>query len=229
MFTPTDMDLLGSTALGPETSPTLATFQSRDLSHDPFFRVDVCSIDLDQIQPLVVGVPRVGQSLLPSSLAQLKTVDLSAGVHELDFGDYHFAYLFQRNAPWLDTDSTIGITTSNNELLAIASMILFDGHVIVTQIQGSITEGVDFNTGLTYAKAKRLISGFDWRSTLLACCENIAVQTRNTPSVLPNARSQWPLVREQFKHTMSYDALANENGYQYSTEHELFIKPTFSD
>lgn len=225
-FSTTDLGILMDSGSRQELPPTLGTIDpQRDVFCNPFYRAGIDLIDIDLIQPERIAVTRQGQDVLPSSLDQLKIVDLSVDARNSNPNNFQYAYLFRGHTPWFDADSTIGLSTNDDEILAVASSFLCEGHVVVLQIQGSITNGVDFKTGLTYKRARRLISGFDWRSTFLSAYEVIAKETGNVPAVLPNGRNQWNEIKLQENGAISYDDLAINRGYVYDPVKCVFVKP----
>lgn len=115
--------------------------------------------------------------------------------------------------------------TPENEVLAIAGIAKITSKVMVIgQIQGAIKDGADFVTGLKFSQARRILSGFDWRKKLLTACEGVADQSALSPTILPNDRSKWRQVREQYGNTFSYNKFAVRNGYVYDESVRLYIK-----
>lgn len=204
--------------------PKLSTFRVSALSLDKS-RYGLPGIErYDEIPVERYVVSNPDQSTLPSSLNELMFVAIEGSPigHRCDINT---AYKRTGNSPYLDNNSTIGICTKDRrELLAIAGGVDIRKTLVITQIQGSITKGVDFSTGLSYNKARRYLS-FDWRSTFMNLFEDMAAEHKKRIALMPNNRSQWSTVRDQDRCVMSYDRLALSRGYEYSQRERLYIKP----
>lgn len=204
--------------------PKLSTFRASALSLDKT-RYGLPEIEhFDGMPVEQYAVKHPDQSTLPSLLQDIMFIVMEGSPISYR-GDIHTAYKHAENHPYLDNNSTLGICTRDKrELLAIAGGVHVRRTTVITQIQGSITKGVDFSTGLTYNKARRYLS-FDWRNTFMNLFEDMATTQKTGIALMPNSRSTWSTIRYQDPGAMSYDRLALSRGYEYCQRKRLYIKP----